>query len=171
MELRRCTPRGNHRRGTFWQMIVGGKRAHAFLFMRIMRPSARCFIFPVPLIRLAAARELDGRRSYKSSRKREISTLASLCSLHLGKRLASKTTKERAYARLTLETTRARSLHYVNSPPLASSASSRARFIRARVVSPPILRAISDNDAQRRFRAKYQRNRSSENWSDILGQK
>lgn len=79
--------------------------------MCIMCPSART------LLRISGAvnsaqehNDAEATSPLREERERERPALTSLCSLHLGKRLASGTsgtTKERAYARLTLGTTRA----------------------------------------------------------------
>lgn len=124
--------------------------------MRIMRPSA-CM-----LLRISGAvnSRAERRRSYKSfsRRKREIPTLSSLFVLSILASVSHRERRRNVRTRVSRSGPPGRSLHYVNSPPLASSASSRARFIRARAVLSPILRAIPGNDAQRRFRAKYRHN-------------
>lgn len=157
-----------------WLWVVNA-RAH-FSSMRIMRSSA-CTLFRISGAVNSARRDpkAERHRSYKSfsrKRERERSLLSPLFVLSI---LASVSHWERwrnVRTRVSRSGPPGRSLHYVNSPPLASSASSRARFVRARAASPPIL--LARQWCSKAIPREIPTTHSSENlpnWSDILGQK
>lgn len=140
--------------------------------MRIMRPSACTLLHISGAVNSAwrSPRALNNAgATSRSQGERERFLLSPLFVLSI---LASVSHRERrgnVRTRVSRSGPPGRSLHYVNSPPLASSASSRARFVRARAVSPSILRAIPDNDTQRRFRAKYQYDTFFREFAKLVG--
>lgn len=115
--------------------------------VRCVQARARCFIFPVPLIRLAATRGTTTLQVVLEEQQRLLS-LSLFFVLSILASVSRRDGQRNVRTRVSRSGPPGRSLHYVNSPPLASSASSRARaFLVALLVRYEVM-------VQRRFRMK-----------------